>query len=95
MSEDLQGIGCGGLELGPGLEDDREAEVAEAADVTSGGPLGVAFVEVVFAEFAVGRGCGEHVIDADDELVSDRQEARAADRRPGRRARRTPAPDRR
>jgi hypothetical protein len=72
MSEGLQGILCGWL------EDDREGEVAEAADVTSGGPLGVALAEVVFAAFEIRGVCGEHVIDADDELMSDRQSGAAA-----------------
>src|ERR1700757_4946443 len=73
MSEDLQGIGCYGLKLREGLQKDGEAEVAETADIASGGPLGVAFVEVVFAEIAIGRRGGEHVIDADNEFMSDRQ----------------------
>src|SRR5947209_15030395 len=62
-----------GLELGEGLEKDREAEVAQAADIAAGSALGVAFVEVVLAEFAVPGFCGEHVVDADDQLVSNRQ----------------------
>jgi hypothetical protein len=66
------------LQVGQRLEKDSEAEVAQTADIAPCRPLGVAFVEVVLAELAVGGVCGEHVIDADDKLMSNRQGGAAA-----------------
>src|SRR6516225_6402196 len=78
MSKDLQSISWGGLWHRQRLDEDGEAEVAEPADVAAGGALGVAPIQVVLAELAIGGVCGEHVIDADKELVSDRQSGAAA-----------------
>src|SRR5262249_2326078 len=78
MSKELQGVSWSGLGRMQRLDEDREAEVAEPADVAAGGALGVAPIQVVLAKLAIGAICGEHVIDADKQLVSDRQGGAAA-----------------
>jgi hypothetical protein len=45
------------LKFGEGLERDRETEFVETADIAAGSALGVASVEVVLAEFAIGGVC--------------------------------------
>src|SRR6266436_10349710 len=69
----LQGISWFRLRLARGFENDRETEVLEAADISAGGALGVAEVEIVLAELPVRGVAGEHMVDANEQLVGDRQ----------------------